>query len=65
MSHLVAIGGGWSLWSWACLRAAGFPAQLVTELASPELAVKADRVLALEAEAAQRRQVLVAACKSA
>ena len=44
MSHLVPLGAGWSLWRWACLRATGFPARWVLELASPALAEADERV---------------------
>ncbi|SCL14520.1 Lantibiotic dehydratase, C terminus [Micromonospora nigra] len=40
--HLVPLGGGWGLWRWFCVRAAGFPADLVEALADPELAGLAD-----------------------
>jgi hypothetical protein len=65
VKHLVALDGSWSLWSWACLRATGFPAHLVLELAAGELAAAADRLLDHEAEVAQRREALIAACKAA
>jgi hypothetical protein len=65
MSHVIALGDGWQLWRWSCLRAAGFPARRVLELARPELAADADRQLALDAEAARGRDHLIAACKAA
>lgn len=40
--HQVALGGGWGLWQWFCVRAAGFPADLVESLVDPELAGLAD-----------------------
>jgi len=62
---LVALVDGWSLWSWACLRATGFPARLVLDLAGDELAAAADRLLDHEVEVARRRDASIAACKAA
>jgi len=64
VKHLVALGG-WSLWSWACLRAAGFPARTVLDLAGAEVAAAADRLLDHEAIVARRRELLIASCKAA
>jgi hypothetical protein len=61
----VALADGWSLWSWACLRATGFPARHVIELADAELAAAADRLLDAEAEVARHREALIAACRAA
>lgn len=61
----VELAGGWSLWRWACLRGAGFPARQVLDLSSRELAQVADDQLALEATVARAREHLVAACKAA
>ncbi|WP_416906066.1 hypothetical protein [Micromonospora echinospora] len=44
MSHLVPLGGGWGLWRSFCVRAAGFPVDLLEPLADPELAALADAV---------------------
>jgi Lantibiotic dehydratase, N terminus len=65
MSHSVALGASWSVWRWTCLRATGFPARLVLELADGELAAAADRLLDQEAEVARRRDAAIAACKAA
>lgn len=65
MTHLVALGASWSLWRWACLRAAGFPASAVLELADAELAAVADHWLDLETAAARARETLITDCKSA
>ncbi|MEV0729462.1 lantibiotic dehydratase [Polymorphospora sp. NPDC050346] len=54
---LVELGGGWSLWPWFCLRAAGFPVDLLEPLADPRLAALADDLGAApdaEREAAYR-----------
>ncbi|MFE0589830.1 hypothetical protein [Micromonospora echinospora] len=42
--HLVPLGGGWGLWRSFCVRAAGFPVDLLEPLADPELAALADAV---------------------
>jgi hypothetical protein len=65
VSHLVALGDRWSLWRWACLRATGFPARLVLELACAALAAAADQLLAREAEEAEAREAMIAACQAA
>jgi hypothetical protein len=44
------LADGWAGWGLWCLRSAGFPAELVLQLASPDLAACADRLLAIEAE---------------
>lgn len=41
---LVELGGGWGLWPWFCLRAAGFPVDLLEPLADPRLATLADEL---------------------
>ncbi|MBO4209217.1 lantibiotic dehydratase [Micromonospora echinofusca] len=46
--HLVELGAGWGLWRWFCLRAAGFPFDLLDALADPELAELADRANAAD-----------------
>jgi Lantibiotic dehydratase, N terminus len=46
--HRIQIGEGWSVWRSALLRGAGFPARRVLELASPELAASADRLVAAQ-----------------
>ncbi|BCL17299.1 lantibiotic dehydratase [Micromonospora sagamiensis] len=43
-AHLVPLGGGWGLWRWFCVRAAGFPVDLLEPLADPDLAALADAV---------------------
>jgi Lantibiotic dehydratase, N terminus len=65
VKHLVALGDGWSLWGWACLRATGFPARMVLDMANAELAAAADRLLDQEAQVARRREHVIAACKAA
>ncbi|MGH9888643.1 MAG: lantibiotic dehydratase, partial [bacterium] len=65
MTHAVPLDAGWSLWSWACLRAPGFPAHMVLELADGELATAADRWLDHEAAAARARETLITECKAA
>ncbi len=45
------------------VRAPGFPAHRVLELASPSLASAADGVLALEAEATHKRDAVIAECR--
>jgi lantibiotic biosynthesis dehydratase-like protein len=42
---------GWTLWRWVCVRGAGFPADGVLALASPDAAAMIDRLLALDDEA--------------
>ncbi len=46
--HLIALGGDWALWRWACLRGTGFPASLVLRLGSAQLAIVVDDVLEAE-----------------
>jgi hypothetical protein len=65
VKHLIALGDSWSVWRWACLRATGFPARMVLDLASEELAAAADRLLDHEAQAARPRATLIAECKAA
>ncbi|WBB80942.1 lantibiotic dehydratase [Micromonospora sp. WMMD882] len=43
-AHLVELDGGWGLWRWFVVRAAGFPVDLLAPLADPELAALADAV---------------------
>lgn len=50
----VAIPDGWALWPWFVLRGAGFPAQGVLVLASPERARAVDELL--DAEATQQQE---------
>jgi Lantibiotic dehydratase, N terminus len=53
-SHLHELSAsGWSLWRSVCVRGAGFPAELVLALASPETSRELDRLLELELEVAQ------------
>jgi hypothetical protein len=54
----------WSLWRCACLRATGFPARMVLDLAEGELAAAADRLLDHEVEVARQREGLIAACRA-
>jgi len=65
VTHLVRLASGWSLWRWTCLRAAGFPAHQVLELADAPLAAAADRRLDEEAELARARATLITECNAA
>lgn len=47
------------------MRATGFPAHLVLDLASGELAAAADPLIEHDAEVARRREALIAECKAA
>ncbi|HEX8337965.1 MAG TPA: hypothetical protein VF621_14610, partial [Pyrinomonadaceae bacterium] len=51
--HMVALDGSgeWGAWRWVGLRGAGFPAEHVLKLATPEYAALADRLLEAEGEA--------------
>jgi len=40
--HLVPLAGDWALWRTVCLRAAGFPVELLAPLGEPALAAAAD-----------------------
>lgn len=62
-SHLVALGK-WSVWRWACLRATGFPARLVLDLADAELVGATDRFVEQDRVVARAREQLIAACKA-
>jgi hypothetical protein len=55
----------WSLWGVACLRAAGFAARGVLDLAASELAATTDRLLDAEAIVAHDRDALAGALRSA
>ena len=48
--HLVELrnSGGLAAWRWACVRGAGFPAQLVLSLSAPQLASAIDDLFAAE-----------------
>jgi hypothetical protein len=64
--HLVGLPGDrWAIWRQVVLRGAGFPATLVLELAAPECAAAADRLLQAEAAAEQARDALVDALMAA
>jgi hypothetical protein len=55
--HLTALPGQqWGIWRWACLRGAGFPANLVLRLAAPDCARAADELLRAERNVAERRR---------
>jgi hypothetical protein len=60
--HLVPLPASrWALWRCVVLRGAGFPAAKVLQLARPESAAQADRVLDLERQAAELcRQAMAA-----
>jgi Lantibiotic dehydratase, N terminus len=58
----IRIGGHkWAFWPWVCLRGAGFPVHLVSELGAPLSAALADEVISLEAESVARLRHLAAA----
>ncbi len=60
--HLIDLDGeSWALWRDVCVRGAGFPAGQVLALATPGGSSAADRVLDLEAELEQTRQVAISA----
>ena len=61
----VRLGERWMLWRWACLRAPGFSARSVLELAERELPAAADRWLAIADEVATRRDEAIAHYKAA
>jgi len=45
--HLARLpGGDWAVWSWICVRGAGFPGDRILDVASPECAQAADRLVA-------------------
>jgi hypothetical protein len=47
--HLVPLRDQrWGLWRWGCLRGAGFPAAMVSDLSSPACVAGADRLLLLQ-----------------
>ena len=53
--HLVGLSGDWTLWRTVCLRAAGFPVDLLAALGDANLAAAADAVRAqVEADPAAR-----------
>ncbi|MDG4768524.1 lantibiotic dehydratase [Solwaraspora sp. WMMD406] len=43
-THRIPLDGDWALWQWFCLRATGFPFELLDQLADPELARLADEI---------------------
>jgi len=49
--HLVRLTGDWALWRTVCLRAAGFPVQLLAALGDPALAQAADATTQADADA--------------
>lgn len=63
--HLLPLAGDFSVWRWAALRATGFPADWVRELAAPRLAAAADDLLAGEEACARLRDAAVEICQSA
>jgi hypothetical protein len=56
MLHRVPLRNGWELWRSVCLRATGFPAELVLELAASEAAAAVDRLLDQEAAVERARE---------
>ncbi len=65
MVSTVALADGWSLWSWASLRATGFAARRVLELANPGFAAVVDELLACEAHSAHLREIAIEELKQA
>jgi hypothetical protein len=63
-THLVPLSSEWSLWGWAALRGAGFPASLVLALAAPELARAVDEVLTAEEACARTKDAVLAALRT-
>src|SRR5690349_15779926 len=63
-AYLIAIDGGWALWSEVCLRGAGFPARSVRRLSAPDAARAADDARALEEES-RRLQAAALECAEA
>src|SRR5947207_5379458 len=64
--HLVQLPGErWAMWRQVGLRGAGFPARLVLQLAVPECAATADRLMWIEAAAHQARDALADALTTA
>lgn len=62
--HLIGLPGErWALWTWVCMRGAGFPAAGALALGDPECAEAADRVLAAQEEAERQREVAVEAVR--
>ena len=60
--HLTQLPGvPWALWRCTALRAAGFPAAQVLELAAPELAAAADRLIEAEAQESRALKEALAA----
>jgi hypothetical protein len=59
--HLAELPGGqWALWRWVALRGAGFPAELALQLAAPECAAAARKLVDIEDAAEQvRRETVV------
>ncbi|HST23402.1 MAG TPA: lantibiotic dehydratase [Blastocatellia bacterium] len=61
-SHLSPLcDDNWALWRWVCLRGAGFPADIVLKLATPEFALMADRALDAEEQVKGSRQSAITA----
>ncbi|GCE22092.1 lantibiotic dehydratase [Dictyobacter kobayashii] len=49
----------WSIWKWAAVRGAGFPAELILRVTSPAIAASADQLLTVENRVDQlRRQAI-------
>lgn len=62
-SHLTTLyGEEWAVWTWVCLRGAGFPCHLVQKLAAPSAAAAATEFI--EAEAALKRAIEHAAASA-
>lgn len=60
--HLIRVPGGeWAFWRWACLRGAGFPADLVEQLAAPDCAAATDEIFRLESNVEERGKEAIAA----
>lgn len=63
-AHLVPLfGSEWALWSWFCVRGAGFPSHLPQQLADSQLAALGDELLGAELENENARERLLAAIR--
>jgi lantibiotic biosynthesis dehydratase-like protein len=59
--HLIRLTSDWALWRTVCLRAAGFPVELLSALGDTELAAAADAVLAADSASAATLEASFAA----
>jgi len=62
--HLVPLTDQrWGLWRWGCLRGAGFPAAMVSDLSSPACVAGADRLLLLQRDIEHSRAEVLASLR--